>query len=282
MAGRLSYWKYLKAAFNARPHIRGLGHLPVNKILMAGFTILGIASPGFLFVGAAFETAYLMLLTSNRRFQRLVEAGVFDRKAVTNNPTIDSYVGTLEGAGQARFKKLETRCNQLLQLGKDFDSPDTSLAEMKTSGVNRLLWIFLQLLRSQQLIAHNLKNVDQQRMLADIREMEMRLKREDLSDSVKRSLESTIVIKRRRMENMEKAAETMQVISAELDRIEEQVELLREEAVVNRDPTFLSDQLDMVSGTLADTISWMDKQEELFRSIDEDLIPPPPIVNEAE
>ena len=66
-------FRYLSAAFVARPRIPGLGQVPVNLIGLAGAGILGLANPAFWFLGLGLEVAYLFGLASNRRFRDIVD-----------------------------------------------------------------------------------------------------------------------------------------------------------------------------------------------------------------
>jgi hypothetical protein len=53
-------------------------------------------------------------------------------------------------------------------------------------------------------------------------------------------------------------------IDAELERIEQQVELIREESAVSGKPEALSIRLDAVTSAMAETSRWMDDQADLF------------------
>ena len=67
-------FRYLSAAFTARPRVPGLGEMPVNLLALAGFGIVGLASPAFWFLGLGLEAAYLFGLASNSRFREIVDA----------------------------------------------------------------------------------------------------------------------------------------------------------------------------------------------------------------
>ncbi len=58
-----------------RPHgqVPLLGRLPLNKMGLAAFAVLGLWNPGFWFLGAAGELAYLFLKATSPRFQNLIE-----------------------------------------------------------------------------------------------------------------------------------------------------------------------------------------------------------------
>ena len=44
---RLGYWDYVKAAFHAGVKVPLLGDMPLNKMALAVFGVLGLANPGF-------------------------------------------------------------------------------------------------------------------------------------------------------------------------------------------------------------------------------------------
>ena len=67
-------WRYFQEAFWARPQIPGLGRVPVNALLFAGFGILGFGHEAFWFMGAGLEAAYLAALVTNERFRAWVDA----------------------------------------------------------------------------------------------------------------------------------------------------------------------------------------------------------------
>ena len=79
-----------------------------------------------------------------------------------------------------------------------------------------------------------------------------------------RSLKATLEIQDKRLANLETATNNLAVIDAELERIEQQVRLVREESAVTGSPEAISARLDSVSSTLSETSSWMDQHAELF------------------
>ena len=62
------------------------------------------------------------------------------------------------------------------------------------------------------------------------------------------------------------------MIDAELERIEQQVRLVREESAVSGSPDALSARLDSVSSTLSETSRWMDQHAELFTDMASDRL----------
>jgi hypothetical protein len=65
------FFDYMRAAFSARPF--GMFVAP-NWVGVASFALLGLVNPGFWVLGGGLELGYLAVLSTNRRFQRTVDA----------------------------------------------------------------------------------------------------------------------------------------------------------------------------------------------------------------
>ena len=101
--------------------------------------------------------------------------------------------------------------------------------------------------------------------------------REVIAD-LRTSLEGQLDILRQRMERRKETREKLAFIDAELVRIEEQVELLREQAVMSTTPAAVSERIDHIAGTLTDTQQWVRDQQQIMGNVDEILNDPPPMV----
>ena len=95
-------------------------------------------------------------------------------------------------------------------------------------------------------------------------------------ERLKKSKASLLELKKKRLENLARAAEARQILEAELQRIEQQVELLREEAAISRSPEALSAKIDSVTGSLAETNSWMRQHEDILSELSVDAVTEPP------
>ena len=68
---KVGLWGYIKAAFNARP----IGmFVPPNWIGIVAIALVGLLNPGFWAIGAGLELAYLYVVSTNKRFQRFIDA----------------------------------------------------------------------------------------------------------------------------------------------------------------------------------------------------------------
>ncbi len=91
-----------------------------------------------------------------------------------------------------------------------------------------------------------------------------------LPEPVRKSKAGTVEIQKRRLENLERAAEQRATIESELERIEQQVELIREDTAMGREPIALTNRIDQVVGTLAETSQWMKRNADLLGEVGED------------
>jgi len=268
MAGKsLSYWDYVKAAFHRQMPLPLLGGMPANKMALAAFAVLGIANPGFWFLGAAAEVAYLGLLSSSSRFQRLVQGEHLAERASGHDDLVKRAFQRLSPPSQARYRDLVDECRQILGLGVS-EGGSGVLQGWRTGNLNELLWLFMRLLTSREQILSTQARVDRAQLEEGIAGLRERVEAAELDSPLGRSLQATLGIQEKRLENMETASQNLAVVDAELERIEQQVRLIREESAVSGGPEMLSARLDSVSSTLTETSRWMDQHADIFGSED--------------
>lgn len=270
----LSYWDFVKAAFFRRARVPLLGDMPVNQMALAAFTLLGFANPGFWFLGAALELAYLGALSSSARFQKLVEGERLAARQRGWEASVQRAFSQLPPAAQLRYQALLKRCGQILGISTAA-SQVGMLSDLRAGNLNQLLWLFLRLLSSRELILLTLEQVKEGELERDVALLEQRLAGAEAGSPLARSLQATLEIQRKRLENLATARANLAVVEAELERIEQQVRLIEEESAVAGGPDLLSARLDAVSSTLLETSRWMDQHAEFFRSLggEEEVVP---------
>jgi hypothetical protein len=260
-----SYGDFLKEAFGWRTKVPGLGRMPINQLALAAFAVLGIANPGFWFLGAAAEIGYLVLKSTSPRFQALVRAQQLMADKESYSERVHRAVGRLSDESQARYRRLLVECRQIQGIADVQDEAALSgVRDLRGSGLNQLLWIFLRLLNSRQILDENILRVDREAIAHEIGKLETRVGAAAGNPALERSLKGTLEIRRKRLENLDNAARSRNVIEAELERIEQQVFLIREEAAVTGKAELLSQRLDSVTRTLTETNSWMEQNAEIF------------------
>lgn len=261
------YWDYLKSAFGRRVHIPLLGQMPINQMAIGAFGLLGILNPGFWLLGAAGELLYLYLRANSPRFRALIAADKLARRQQGADTRIQDVYGRLSETSRQRYRDLVGECHRIL--GITALPPESSIPvhDLRTGNLNQLLWLFLRLLSSRELIAANLSQVDPSTIEAEIDRLKARLAGVAADSALARSLQGTLEIQAKRLENVTRAHSSAEVIDAELERIEQQVRLIREESAVSGGPEALSARLDAVTATLGETSRWMDQNAELFGTL---------------
>ncbi|MEO5821279.1 MAG: hypothetical protein ABIT71_12310, partial [Vicinamibacteraceae bacterium] len=114
--------------------------------------------------------------------------------------------------------------------------------------------------------------------LADLRR---RLDDETVGDDLRRSLEGQAELLEQRVARRGQADEKLAFLDAELTRIEEQVELIREQAVLSTDPERLSQRIDEISATLGTTGEWIADQQKTMGAMDDLITEPPPLSSQT-
>ncbi len=269
-----SFGSYLKAAFNARPF--GMFVAP-NWIGLAAFGLLGLSNPGFWLIGAGVELAYLFGLATNPRFQRVVSSGASAGTEQEWKAKLDAMVRRLSDTDQARYVAFVARCRAILD---QFQQQDSSGASSAVQGENlgKLTWVYVRLLLARRAISRVLKEPtlgETQEIESRLAELQVRLKDPALHEDLRRSLSSQADILEQRVAQRKEGREKLDFLEAEILRIQEQIELLREQAALSADADGMSARLDAITHSLGGASQWLSDQQKLLGSFD-DLLEEPP------
>jgi hypothetical protein len=276
MAAKPGFFDYVVAAFNARP--LGMFVAP-NWVGLGAFGLLGLMNPGFWVLGAGLELGYLMLLATNSRFQRLVNALPLGEASKEWNTRIQRLLGQLDASDRRQYDALAERCRSIIDLQMHSASTAGGL-ETQSDSLGRLSWMFLRLLVARRTIRQVLgasDGTDLQRRVAALE----RQQHGDISDELRRSLEGQLEILRQRQQQRSDAERKLAFIDAELERIAQQVELIREQAALSTDPELLSQRIDEITATLGTTGQWIRDQQQVFGAMEDLLTEPPPLSPDA-
>ena len=275
---KLSFWDYIRSAFNARP----IGmFVPPNWIGLGAFAFLGVLNPGFWLLGAGLELAYLYILSTNPRFQNVVNGSQLLEARRLWQSKLHSLTASLTPPDQDRFRNLESRCQSILAQQQSSD-PSVQL-ETQSEGLGRLLWMYLRLLLMRQSIYKILRDaaspLRQGGELLDDRKhrLEALLKDPSITEELRRSYAGQIEILQQRLQGQKEARDKLAFLDAELMRIEQQVELIREQAVISTDPAAVSQRIDSIAATLGNTNQWIREQQQVYGNV-EDLLAEPPAI----
>jgi len=280
MAAQPGFLQYFTAAFNARPF--GMVVAP-NWVGLAAFGLLGLANPGFWVLGAGLELGYLLMLSTNERFQRTVTAKQIPA-AVADDWTarIGKALLALGERERRRYQAVAERCRSVLDIQARQSATDLVGLEPQSDGLARLTWMYLRLLLARQAIERVQGEASTQDLPAALKRLELQLAGAQQNADLRRSLEGQIEIVRQRVAHRAEAERQMAYIDAELARIEQQVELIREQAALSTDPESLSRRIDEIATTLSGTSQWIRDQQQILGAMDDLLIEsPPPTIGRA-
>jgi hypothetical protein len=255
--------------------------IPPNWIGLGVMAFLGILNPGFWIIGGGLELGYLALMATNPRFQRFVTG---DRLLSTQRQwqgRMDRLASQLGKGDEARYRSLEARCRSILeqQLQGATLTPDL---DVQAGGLGRLTWMYLRLLLTRRSIERIMREspesvVDGESLEVRFEKLQKRLKVEPLGDELRKSLTGQAEILHQRLEKRREARDKIAFLDAELSRIQEQVELLREQAVLSTDPGTVSQRIDEITTTLGGTTDWIREQQKIYGVMEDLLAEPPPL-----
>ena len=263
--------RYLKEAFLFRWNLLAFGGAAVAAVVSGH---ADIALP----IVAAAEVTYLAGLATLPRFQGAIDAkarreerpgtGASRNAQADNVSARDKILDVLKSLSEdrrSRFLRLRARCVEMSRIanavrGETRDSSGAS-TELRTPALDRLLWVFLRLLLSEQAITRFLQAADQAGIDKTVTDLKVRRKKRadsvgeanQADDKIVRSLDDSIATAELRRENVEKAKTNAEFVAAELDRLENKIQAVTEMAVSHADPDEMSSRIDAISDGISQT-----------------------------
>jgi hypothetical protein len=275
MPTKPGFGKYIAAAFNARPF--GMFVAP-NWIGLAAFGLLGVTNPGFWVLGAGLELGYLFMLATNKRFQRVVASKPLAGAQQEWNERINVLTSRLDNRDRNRYQTFAQRCRSIIDLQTHGGTESPQGIESQVDSLGRLSWMFLRLLVARRTIREVLGSREDGPSLEDrVEELKQQAADESIGPDLLRSLSGQREILEQRIEQRQQSQKRLTYIDAELARIEQQVELIREQAALSTDPERLSQRIDEIAATLGGTGQWIRDQQQVYGAMEDLLTEPPPL-----
>jgi chemotaxis protein histidine kinase CheA len=288
---KAGFFRYLREAFLFRWNLIFLG------AAAAGAALSGHAEIALPLVAAA-EVTYLAGLINMPRFQAAIDAKVraeergspvgrvADPQAqLSARERILAVLRSLSEDRRARFLRLRARCVEMSRLANAVagrtNDPSNAASDLRAPALDRLLWVFLRLLLSDQAIGRFLTAADENtidKSIADLRAR--RKKRADsvgeanqADDRIIRSLDDSITTAESRKENVGKARANQEFVHAELDRLENKIKAVTEMAVGHADPDEMSHRIDAISEGITQTEQTIRELQSITGVADADTTP---------
>ena len=246
----MTYAELVKASL-----ARSVPELPIHLAVLGGAVGLAFVSPWFLALGLAAEVAFHLARAASPRFRERLATEAREKQR-------DRLIYGLRPDERLRYLQLEGRCKELGKGG--------ALGRLQSDGLARLASIFLKLLCGRNAILDQQgRDVDYARsqLLGQIADAEKRILAEPPGPT-RASVESTLGILRRRVELCDVGAARVAYIPAELDRIEQQIGLVADEAALGGESATLSERINAVLWTLDETRRWLAAE-----NLDDDEVP---------
>ena len=275
--------RYLKEAFVYRWNLLLFGGAAAGALLSGHADVV-------LPLVAAAELTYLAGLTSLPRFQAAIDAkaiqeGRGDQLPGQPEPAetrrkLAEVLSHLNHHARARFQELHRRCHEMRKLADSVSgAPDASGADLRAPALDRLLWVFLRLLFSQQALQRFLQTADEPAIERQLAELEAKRKAAETrgDERILRSLVDSIATAQVRLDNFRKAESNAEFVSVELDRIEGKIQALTEMSVSNQDPDYISSQVDAVADGMAQTEETI-RDLQSITGLSDEMEGPPPIL----
>ena len=262
---KAGFFRYIKEAFLFKWHLLALGGAAALAVI-SGHP--DIALP----LVAAGEMAYLAGLTTLPKYQKAIDMkahaegkggkllGTGDSgKATSKEAKLGAMLGGLSHNSRVRFQRLRSRCLEMQRIAKGVTGRSggqkTAVDDLRAPALDKLLWVFLRLLYSQQALGRFLDATDVVSIKKRLTELEARkaTAEEKGQDRILRSVEDSIHTEKLRLDNYQKAEANSDFVAVELDRIESKIQAITEMAVSHQDAEYISSQVDAVADSMAVT-----------------------------
>jgi hypothetical protein len=273
--------KYLRTAFTTRWNLLFFG-AGVAAAFIGGFP--GVVLP----LVAAAEIYYLASMVTNERFRSAVDAqdakARRSAEAAVSRESYERIRRKLPPALLARFDRLRDHCLKLVELGGAMRGPDVSGPDSGSlESLDRLLWGYLRMIWGAATLSEFLDHTDDGSIRARITDLEKRLSRLPTgggSDQLRATLEDHLKTSRERLSNIDDAKRKLDVVAAEIERLESQSAALAEGSVAKRDMSDIAQRVDEVAEGMRKTDETM-RQLQLPPELEEFEDPPPLLREEA-
>lgn len=257
------HWlRYLGNAFNARPF--GMPVPPLWFAVIVSALLGAFVSPALTLIGLGGTALMTALIAANPRFQLAIDARSYKPAPAVDGKT--ALLSRLDGPSRERQSKIEAQCGALQTVLENANAGQEHIA-----GVWQLAQLHLRLLvaRSAAVAVTAGRDEDTGKTLdKQLDDVKQRLTAADLDSDLKSALDDQRKVLEERVAMQAEAKRRLALLDAELDRIREQIALIREQALLTSDPSAIARSVDTLSTFLNESGRWLKDQEKIFGDID--------------
>lgn len=269
-----------------------------NLLLFLGGAGLAAMSPwpdAVLPIVGGLELAFLTGLVAMPRFRTAIDAALASAARKKASATagqaaaplsLQRLIEGLPAASVRRFVALRQRCFEMRDIASGVRGHPGAAADsaeaIRTPALDRLLFLFLRLLMSQDGLDRFLKSASEQELSQRLEQVKQRLAGAQSAgdERVVRSLQDSLADAELRLDNYRKSVKDAEFVAIELDRIETKIQALTEMGVSRQDPDDLSHQVTAAAESMQHTEDAVNKLQHLTGLADQ--IAEPPAILEAD
>ena len=253
--------KYIKKAFLYRRNLMVLGMgFAVGLISGKPDIILPLLAVG--------EVIFLAALISRPRFRDAIDAAELKKeksqRELESTRKANHMLYSLKREDRNQFKELKNSCLKLQQISSGMKGERYSksgiMSDFHDGAVNNMLWLFLRLLYSKNMLEKFFDTIDEKEIIGDIESAKRRIEEigpqlEDTEEEIKRRklLDDTLETAEARLDNYRKAVENHDLIKLEIERLSTKISRLSEKSVNWRDSDSITIEVDGVTDSVKQT-----------------------------
>jgi hypothetical protein len=267
-AGEPGFGDFLKAAFNVRVHVPRLGGVPVNWLYLAAVAGASVAVPPLALVGLAGEIVLLTSLSTSGRFQTAVRAQRLAQQGGNEEAAMAANISQLAPGTRERYNAFAQKCEDVLQIARKLGQGSETALETYRTHLAELRDVYCKMLLFAEIMSSYSRDWDKTDPQPEIKVIEKEIADGKLPDPVLASRKATLEVLKKRAESRAEVSKRASVLRSETERLEQQVALLRDQALLTRDPSVFSESMDTAAGLLEEHNSWLKENAAFLQSLD--------------
>jgi DNA repair exonuclease SbcCD ATPase subunit len=236
-----------------------------NWITLLGLGAFALVSGSGLplVLAAGAELVYLSLVPQSSRFRRLVRSWKYAEEKQRHQMKLAEFMGEIPPELQERYAKMNENVEAIRQNYSKLSHSSQMFTGQMDQRLKGLLDAYLRLLHAAHQHGQYLRTADTDQVLQDITGLERRL--EEDSPQVQEINRRRIEVLHKRLERYDKILENSKVLAAQIQALEDVLDLIRDQSFTMKDPQHLSDQLDTLVTDVENTEDTIREMEAIYQ-----------------
>ena len=222
-----------------------------GALILCGGLALILREPGWLLLGGGLELGYLYMMSGNPRFRRHVDSQIMAEQELDIEPLREQLWPHIEESLRQRYRELARLAERLEgETASELRKRDPFYIENKRK-VAVLLANYLKIAMAVTRYNSYLSGVDQQGIVANIERLEQEISSAD--ERVQQVKQKNIDVLRKRLDKLVKAKANSEYLIAQMETIEDTMQLVVDQAITLSDPRGMGSQIDNLLLNLQET-----------------------------